>query len=295
MQIFTQLNENNNLSLALGYFDGVHLGHQEVIKSAVNYAKENGLKSAVITFKDHPCCYFYGVCPKYILSRELRREKIADLGVDYIYELDFDEKLSKLNAKEYLENILIKNFAPKAISTGFNHYFGINKSGNAEYLKEHQAQYGYEYFEIPPQKINDEVISSTIIRTCLTNGDIKKANSMLGGEFSLNGTVVEGQKIGRTLGFRTANILYPPELVDIPFGVYEVETNYGKGIANFGIRPTISDTKKAVLEIHILDFDQDIYGENLNVKFIRMIRKEQKFSSADELKFQINKDIEQIR
>ena len=118
---------------------------------------------------------------------------------------------------------------------------------------------------------------------------------MLGGEFSLNGTVVEGQKIGRTLGFRTANILYPPELVDIPFGVYEVETNYGKGIANFGIRPTISDTKKAVLEIHILDFDQDIYGENLNVKFIRMIRKEQKFSSADELKFQINKDIEQIR
>ena len=295
MQIFTQLNENKDLSLALGYFDGVHLGHQKVIKTAVNYAKENGLKSAVITFKDHPCCYFYGVCPKYILSRELRREKIADLGVDYIYELDFDEKLSKLNAKEYLENILIKNFTPTAISTGFNHFFGTNKSGNAEYLKEHQAQYGYEYFEIPPQKINDEVISSTTIRTCLTNGDIEKANTMLGSEFSLNGTVIEGQKIGRTLGFRTANILYPPELVDIPFGVYEVETNYGKGIANFGIRPTISNTKKAVLEIHILDFDKDIYGENLNIKFIRMIRQEQKFSSADELKFQSNKDIEQIR
>lgn len=295
MQIFTELNENNNLSLALGYFDGVHLGHQEVIKSAVNYAKENGLKSAVITFKDHPCCYFYGVCPKYILSRELRRKKIADLGVDYIYELDFDEKLSKLNAKEYLENILIKNFSPKAISTGFNHFFGTNKSGNAEFLKVHQNNYGYKYFEIPARKINNEVISSTTIRTCLTNGDIEKANVMLGGEFSLNGTVVEGQKIGRTLGFRTANILYPSELVDIPFGVYEVETNYGKGIANFGIRPTISNTKKAVLEIHILDFDKDIYGENLNVKFIKMIRKEQKFSSADELKFQINKDIEQIR
>ena len=295
MQIFTKLNENKNLSLALGYFDGVHLGHQEVIKSAVNYAKENNLKSAVITFKDHPCCYFYGVCPKYILSRELRREKIADLGVDYIYELDFDEQLSKLNAKEYLENILIKNFTPKAISTGFNHFFGTNKSGNAEYLKEHQTQYNYKYFEIPPQKINDEIISSTTIRTCLTEGDIEKANSMLGSEFSLNGIIVEGQKIGRTLGFRTANILYPPELVDIPFGVYEVETNFGKGIANFGIRPTISNTKKAVLEIHIFDFDNDIYGEDLNVKFVKMIRKEQKFSSLDELKSQIQKDIEQIR
>lgn len=295
MQIFTQLNENKNLSLALGYFDGVHLGHQEVIKTAVNYAKENNLKSAVITFKDHPCCYFYGVCPKYILSRDLRRKKIEELGVDYIYELNFDENLSKLDAKEYLESILIKHFEPKAISTGFNHYFGTNKSGNAEFLRKNQTNYGYKYFEIEPQKFENEIISSTTIRNCLTNGEIAKANKMLGSEFSIQGTVVEGQKIGRILGFPTANILYPPELIDIPFGVYEVETNYGKSIANFGIRPTISNTKKAVLEIHILNFDKDIYGENLNVKFIRMIRKEQKFSSPDELKLQINKDIEQIR
>ena len=127
MQILHDLSENPNLSLALGYFDGVHIGHQAVIKNAVNFAKQNGGKSAVITFKDHPCCFFHGVCPKYILTREYREKFIADLGVDYLYELDF-EKLAGLSAEEYLENILIKHFSPKSISTGFNHNFGHNKT-----------------------------------------------------------------------------------------------------------------------------------------------------------------------
>ena len=145
MQILHDLSENPNLSLALGYFDGVHIGHQAVIKNAVNYAKQNGGKSAVITFKDHPCCFFHGVCPKYILTREYREKFIADLGVDYLYELDF-EKLAGLSAEEYLENILIKHFSPKSISTGFNHNFGHNKTGNVEFLKHNASIYGYEYF-----------------------------------------------------------------------------------------------------------------------------------------------------
>ena len=123
MQIFEELNHNPNLCIALGYFDGVHLGHCAVIKSAVNYAKENNLKSAVITFRDHPCCFFYGVCPKYILSREDRIKYIEELGVDYLYMLDF-EQISQLHAQNYLENILIKYFSPKFIATGFNHFFG---------------------------------------------------------------------------------------------------------------------------------------------------------------------------
>ena len=294
MQVFGELNENKGLSIALGYFDGVHLGHQAVIKSAVDFAKANHLKSAVITFKDHPCCYFYGVCPKYILSREERQKRIADLGVDYLYELDFDEKLCALNAEQYLSQVLFKYFEPKSISTGFNHCFGAKKSGNVEFLRKNQAKYGYKYFEITPQYYNDEIISSTLIRSLLQNGKIELANSMLGNSFEIFGKVVEGQKIGRTLGFRTANIEYPVELVDIPFGVYEVQTQFGKGIANFGIRPTISKVDKAVLETHILNFDNDIYGEILEIKFIRMIRREQKFLSIDELKNQIKMDIEAI-
>ena len=129
----------------------------------------------------------------------------------------------------------------------------------------------------------------------LQNGQIELANKMLGKSFEIYGKVVEGQKIGRKLGFRTANIEYPVELVDIPFGVYVVQTQFGKGIANFGIRPTITNESKPVLETHILNFDNDIYGEILEIKFIRMLRKEQKFLSIDELKLQIQNDINIIK
>ena len=296
MQILHDLSENPNLSLALGYFDGVHIGHQAVIKNAVNYAKQNGGKSAVITFKDHPCCFFHGVCPKYILTREYREKFIADLGVDYLYELDF-EKLAGLSAEEYLENILIKHFSPKSISTGFNHNFGHNKTGDVKFLEEESVKYNYKYFALPPQKYDGEVISSTKIRKLLSDGQIDTANKMLGRNFIIEGTVIKGRQIGRTIGFRTANILYPLELIDIPFGVYSVLVNYAsqtyQGIANFGVRPTVNG-QGALLEVHIIDFERDIYGEVLEVKFIKMLRTERKFDSLDSLKQQISRDIKSI-
>ena len=296
MQILHDLSENPNLSLARGYFDGVHLGHQAVIKNAVNYAKQNGGKSAVITFKDHPCCFFHGVCPKYILTREYREKFIADLGVDYLYELDF-EKLAGLSAEEYLENILIKHFSPKSISTGFNHNFGHNKTGDVKFLEEESVKYNYKYFALPPQKYDGEVISSTKIRKLLSDGQIDTANKMLGRNFIIEGTVIKGRQIGRTIGFRTANILYPLELIDIPFGVYSVLVNYAsqtyQGIANFGVRPTVNG-QGALLEVHIIDFEKDIYGEVLEVKFIKMLRTERKFDSLDSLKQQISRDIKSI-
>ena len=288
MQILHDLSENPNLSLALGYFDGVHIGHQAVIKNAVNFAKQNGGKSAVITFKDHPCCFFHGVCPKYILTREYREKFIADLGVDYLYELDF-EKLAGLSAEEYLENILIKHFSPKSISTGFNHNFGHNKTGDVKFLERESVKYNYKYFALPPQKYDGEVISSTKIRKLLSDGQIDTANKMLGRNFIIEGTVIKGRQIGRTIGFRTANILYPLELIDIPFGVYSVLVNYAsqtyQGIANFGVRPTVNG-QGALLEVHIIDFEKDIYGEVLEVKFIKMLRTERKFDSLDSLKQQ---------
>ena len=292
MQIYTELNKNSNLSLALGYFDGVHLGHQAVIRQAVNFAKENNTKSAVITFKDHPCCYFYGVCPKYILTRKEREKQIEKLGVDYLYELDF-ESISGLTADEYLKNILIKYFTPSAISTGYNHNFGYKKSGGVKYLAQEARKFDYKYFEMPPQKINCELISSTAIRNLLSKGQIEKANSMLGYKFKISGTIIRGKQIGRTIGFKTANLIYPHELIDLPFGVYSVNTEYGKGIANFGIRPTVNG-EGTLLEVHILDFDEDIYDKNITVEFNKMIRTEKKFPSLDELKNQIQKDIKSI-
>lgn len=299
MQIFTELNKNPNLSLALGFFDGVHLGHQKVIKSAVDFAKRNGIKSAVVTFKEHPCCFFRGICPKYILTREERLKHIEALGVDYVYLLDFNSKLCMLSAEDYLREVLVGNFSPKSISTGFNHYFGAKKSGNVTLLAEKQLEYGYKYFEISPQKVFGKTISSTAIRELLSKGQIKNANEMLGYNFSIMGEVVKGQQLGRTIGFRTANLIYPNELIDLPFGVYStfvtIDGKKYQGVTNFGIRPTVSDSHKCTLETHILDFEKDIYGKYITVEFIKMIRAEKKFKSLDELKNQIIADVLSVK
>ena len=146
MQKFSELNQKQNLAIALGYFDGVHIGHRAVIKSAVDFAKKNNTKSAVITFSDHPYCYFKGVCPKYILTREEREKRIASLGIDYLYELNFED-FAHLTAKEYLNNILINHFHPISISTGWNHNFGFKKSGNVKFLSEQSKKYDYTYYK----------------------------------------------------------------------------------------------------------------------------------------------------
>lgn len=299
MQIFTELNKKPNLSLALGFFDGVHLGHKKVIKSAVDFAKRNGIKSAVVTFKEHPCCFFRGIGPKYILTREERLKHIEALGVDYVYLLDFNSKLCMLSAEDYLREVLVGNFSPKSISTGFNHYFGAKKSGNVTLLAEKQVEYGYKYFEIPPQEVFGKTISSTVIRELLSKGQIKNANEMLGYNFSITGEVVKGQQLGRTIGFRTANLIYPNELIDLPFGVYLTVVTLGgkkyQGVTNFGIRPTVSDSHKCTLETHILDFEKDIYGKYITVEFIKMIRAEKKFKSLNELKNQIIVDVLSVK
>ena len=293
MQIYNDLTKNPNLSLALGYFDGVHLGHQAVIKRAVEFARANNTQSAVITFKDHPYCYFRGVCPKYILTRSGREKRIAALGVDYLYELDF-ESISGLTADEYLKDVLVKYFMPSAISTGYNHNFGYQKSGDVKYLAAVSKKIDYKYFEVPPQKLDNEIISSSSIRKLLSKGAIEKANKMLGYKFFVSGEVIQGKQIGRTIGFRTANLIYPQELIDLPFGVYSTDViyndNYYKGIANFGVRPTVNG-HGTLLEVHLLNFDEDIYGQKITVEFNKMIRKEKKFTSLSELKNQIRKDI----
>lgn len=294
MKIFSEPTQQKKLSLAMGYFDGVHLGHQKVIKKAVELAKSNGTKSAVITFKDHPCCFFYGVCPKYILTRKERQEKIAELGVDYLYEFDF-AKIANLSAQEYLKDIIIKNFSPIGISTGFNHHFGAGKTGSPEFLEKMSHVYNYIYNKTEAEKLNGETISSTKIRQLLSNGQIETANKMLGYKFQLEGKVITGQQLGRKIGFRTANVLYPNELIDLPFGAYATIITYQnktyKGVTNFGIRPTVSTKEQCTVETHILNFDKDIYNENIKIEFIKMLRAEKKFNSIEELKKQIQKDI----
>lgn len=295
MQIFNELNENTGLSLAFGFFDGVHIGHQAVIKSAVDFAEKNNAKSAVITFQDHPCCFFYHVQPKYIIKKHDKINFIEKSGVDYLYFIKFDEYLAMMSASEYLEKIIIKNFTPSAISTGFNHHFGARQSGDVHFLNEMQEKFNYKYFEVPPVLYNSEIVSSTRIRDDLALGNIELVNAMLGYDYFLEETVVEGEKLGRQLGFKTANLVYPDNLVEIGCGVYKVKIEYKgeifDGVANYGLRPTVNHYEKAILEVHILNFDKDIYGEQLKVIFEKKIRDEKKFESLEELKSQIQRDI----
>lgn len=297
MEIIRELEEIPNLSLALGFFDGVHLGHQAVIGCAVNFAKEENFKSAVVTFKEHPYCYFKGESPKYILSKECKYKCIEDLGVDYIFELDF-AKICHMTPPQYLENVIVKYFSPKAISTGFNHHFGVDKSGNVKFLSDCQMKFDYLYFATPPQSIYGDVISSTAIRGYIKSGSFYMAQTMLGRKFSVSGTVIKGKELGAKLGFPTANIIYPSDIVEPPFSVYEVETEVDskkyKGIANFGVAPTISDNGTKVLEVHLLNFKGNLYGKDLKIYFNKMIRSEIKFANIDELKTQIQIDIQSL-
>lgn len=299
MEIFNEIDINKGLSLAFGFFDGVHLGHRAVIKSAVDFAKENGTKTAIITFQDHPCCFFYHVQPKYIISKHDKIKFFEDLGIDYLYFIKFDEYLAMMDASEYLRDVIIKNFSPTAISTGFNHSFGAKKSGDVQFLCTMQKEFCYQYFEVPPVLYNSEVVSSTRIREDIELGNIELVNSMLGYDYFLEETVIEGEKLGRKLGFKTANLIYPDNLIEIGRGVYKVSVEHdGKtydGVANYGLRPTISKNEKSVLEVHILNFDKDIYGEKIKVNFLKKIREEKRFESLEELKQQIQQDVKSAK
>lgn len=298
MQIFNEIDFNKGLSLAFGFFDGVHIGHQAVIKSAVDFAHENGVKSAIVTFQDHPCCFFYDVKPKYIIKHHDKVKLFEDLGVDYLYSIKFDEYLAMMSASDYLRDVIIKNFAPTSISTGFNHSFGAKRSGNVQLLCTMQREFCYKYFEVPPVLFHDEVVSSTRIREDLALGNIELVNQMLGYDYFLEETIVEGQHLGRRIGFKTANLIYPDNLVEIGRGVYKVFVEYNgdlyPGIANYGLRPTVDNYEKPVLEVHIFGFDKEIYGEKIKVTFLKKIRDEKKFGSLDELKSQIQEDIDSI-
>ena len=299
MKVFSEIiDANKGMALALGFFDGVHVGHQKVIASAVDNARKNGTMSAVITFKEHPQVVLRGCAPEYILTSEQRRERFELLGVDYCYELDFAD-IAGLNGEQYLQNILLDKFSPISISTGFNHFFGVNRTGSPQLLRECANSYKYEYFEMPPVVVEKEVVSSSLIRKKLLEGDVCAAGKLLGVPFFVGGVVQRGAGLGAKIGFPTANISYPKQILRIPFGVYGAKVSLsGKeysAIVNFGIKPTFEGlVAEPVVEGHILGVDKILYGEYVEFKLLKLIRKERKFLSVEELVSQIKVDIKSL-
>lgn len=266
--------------LILGFFDGVHLAHQKVISCAI----KNSSCPILITLKN------FNKSKELILTREESFKKIKALGVKEIVELDFSQ-ISGMSPEEFLE-FLKQEYAPILISTGFNYTFGKNRSGDTDFLAKNQEKFGYKYFCVPPLTKNGEIVSSTLIKNKLIQGEISDATELLGSNFVISGVVKKGAQIGRTIGFPTANIDYPEKIVKIPYGVYSVKIDDRRGIMNWGMKPTVNNTLTPVAETHILDFEGDLYGQNFRIEVLNRIRSEVKFKNLDELKAQIKKDIE---
>lgn len=273
-------------SLVLGFFDGVHKAHRAVIESALNCSDNVTL----ITFKESPAVYFCHNA-EYILSREESVNKIKSLGVKEVIELDFP-KIADITAENYLENI-VDTYKPNYISTGFNHTFGLNKAGNPNFLEQNESKYGYKYICTLPVEENGEIVSSTLIKEYIKKGNVEYANYLLESNFILEGTVIHGAKIGRKIGFPTANINYPKNIVKLPFGVYGAVIDGKTSVMNWGMKPTVNNTLEPVVEAHILDFDGDLYDKDIKIEVLKQIRGEKKFANLDELRTQISEDVKQ--
>lgn len=295
MLIFKDAKPNllESSAIALGFFDGVHLGHSFVIKSMIKKAKKFNLTPCVVTFSNHPLEILQNTKVPSIIALDKRLEFFQTLGIEAVLLLDFSKELIGLSAENYLKNILVDSLHPKFITVGFNHCFGANKKGNSDFLQGNAQKYSYEVLSIEPVELNSTIISSSLIKKCIANSDFESASQYLGRDFSISGEVIRGRRIGHTLGFATANILQDESLVEIPNGVYsgwaKVQGKKHKAMINVGTAPTLKDGQKTI-EAHLLNFDRDIYNQIIEVGFLHKLRDEKKFDSKEELVAQIKND-----
>ncbi|MDJ0796797.1 MAG: bifunctional riboflavin kinase/FAD synthetase [Calothrix sp. MO_167.B12] len=306
-------------AIALGKFDGIHLGHKQVLQPVLKLSKIMGeeeqnshsterIYSTVVTFNPHPREFFSGQPHDLLTPLDEKVEQLRSLGVEQLVLLPFDKELSALTPTEFVEKILIKQLQVVQISVGQDFRFGSRRLGTAEDLKAIAAKYGIQVNIVPLQIHTDGEclpISTTLIREHLLQGDIQRANQLLGRAYTLIGNVIEGEKLGRTIGFPTANLELPADKFLPRQGVYAVsvspENEKSKvlksnswGVMNIGIRPTVSGNQVSV-EVHLLDWSGDLYGEKLVVKLEKFLRPEQKFDSLEALKNQIHHDCDIAR
>ena len=299
-----QLPVFKNAVVTIGTFDGVHTGHQQIINLMLEEASAINGETVIITFHPHPRQVIAAQQTTLFLLNTIQ-EKISLLekyGIQHLVVTPFTEEFSLQTAEEYIENFLVRSFHPHTIIIGHDHRFGKSRSGNFELLEQKASTYGYAVKEIPGFMIENNTISSTIIREALQKGNIDTANECLGYPYFFSGTVVEGNKLGRTIGYPTANLKIEEEKKLVPGnGVYAVEAELHesdgsitplKGMMNIGVRPTVEGTNR-MIEVNLFDFDREIYGATLTVYVKKRLRNEQKFTGLDALKEQLAKDKEQ--
>lgn len=283
--------------VTIGTFDGVHVGHQKILERLVSDAQKEGKKSVLLTFFPHP---------RMVLQKDMQIELIntieekalllKNIGLDYLIIHPFSKEFSRLTALDFVRDILVNQLKTSKLVIGYDHHFGKNREGNIDQLREYSPLYDFDIEEISAQDIDNVAISSTKIRRALHDGNLKTANRFLGYHFTINGTVVNGKRLGGKIGFPTANINVEEAYKLIPkTGVYVVRSEINgtvvNGMMNIGYRPTV-DGKHQTIEVHFFDFDQDIYDQKLTIELLYFLREEQKFESVEDLIVQLKKDKE---
>lgn len=301
MNIFRDIDEikfDKNTVLTLGTFDGIHSGHQEIIKRVIDCSETENLRNLVITFHPHPRKVINPELNLKLLTTSEEQINIFEqLGVKNLFIINFTKEFSQLSPDEFIKKFLVEKIGLKKIVIGYDHHFGKGRGGDVEFLISSGQKYDFGVIQIPPFLIDNEPVSSTKIRAAIENGQIDKANRMLGRTYSFSGIVVEGDKRGRELGYPTANIkLNDGDKLLPQIGIYAVlvELNgiHHKALLSIGKRPTFYNDGAVIPEVYIYDFNNDIYGQEMKVSVIQKLRGEEKFNSAEELINQMNLDKE---
>lgn len=281
--------------VAIGNFDGVHRGHQQVLCKAVDLAVQNNCPAVALTFEPHPRSYFKPDAPVFRLTdAEIKAGLLEALGFAGVYECAFDAKLASKSAEEFVQSELIDMLGATHVVIGYDFHFGKDRQGSPAFMSENAGRFGFQIHIV--EKFDDEggdTISSSRIRQCLAEGRLAEANGLLGYSFRVRGVVTAGKQLGRTLGYPTANVNLPPE-TELAHGVYAVRVGLQNGevrngVASYGRRPTF-DNGAVILEVHIFDFDEDIYGQELTVYLESYLRGEERFESIEALTDQMNRD-----
>lgn len=283
--------------IALGSFDGLHLGHIGLINKTLELSKKNNVPSMVYTFKNHPLSVINKEkVPRLLMDNETKLRVLDNLGIDIVNLVNFDVEYMKISPEAFITN-LVKHYNLKGLIVGFNYRFGYKNSGNIDLLKEYSIKLNFELYVVEPVTFENQVISSSRIRNLISDGNVQEANKMLMLPYMLKGEVIRGKQLGRTLGFPTANLKYDSSFQLPATGVYytfvEFDGKIYKGITSVGFNPTIEPVGNNItIETYILDFDKHIYGENIELYFISRMRNEIKFNSLEALTEQLKKDKE---
>ena len=305
MKIYNNFNDYQkvaNAIVTIGTFDGVHLGHQTILKDMVRVAKEIKGESVVVTFYPHPrqVLRIDDGNLRFITTQEEKIRLLENIGIDNLIIVNFTEEFSRLSSESFIIDYVIKNISPVKIVVGYDHHFGNNREGDFNLLNDLGERYNIEVQRIPAKDVENIAVSSTKIRHSLQQGDVCYANRLLGYQYAYFGKVVDGAKIGRELGYPTANVYVDREyrLIESP-GVYatyiEIDKIIYKSMTYIGNKPTLDKDEKESVEVHIFDFNDDIYGKYVKIRFVKKIREEQKFKDLETLKHQIKMDEKEIR